>query len=215
MDRQLFIVTGPSGAGKNTIMTHLFKTFPAIKKAVTFTTRPPRPHEANGVDYWFVDQEEFFSLVRDGSILEYEQVYKDYFYGSPSKVFEQGPIIMMEMDWQGHRTYRRVYPDIPIASFFLVPPSLEAIRKRILARSRVDNLSSRLANALEQLEHASEYSYVIVNDEKCLALSQIETLVRAEFIKGQRRSGLARAQQILQKYQKAETGLGMDGLARE
>lgn len=200
MDRQLFIVTGPSGAGKNTIMTHLFQTFPQIKKVVTYTTRPPRPHETDGVDYWFVNQEEFFTKVKEGQILEYEQVYRDYYYGSPARLFQEGSVVMMEMDWKGHRTYRQVYPDIPIASFFLVPPSLADIRQRILARSPVSNLHSRLANALEQLEHAAEYTYIVVNDDKCLALSQVEALVRAELIKGERSTNLARARSILDMY---------------
>lgn len=200
MNKLLFIVTGPSGAGKNTVMTHIYSTFPEIKKAVTYTTRAPRPHEQDGVDYRFVGQEEFFSKVREGKILEYEQVYNDYYYGSPAQIFADGPIKIMEMDWKGHRTYRQVYKDIIIASIFLVPPSLEEIKQRILSRSQVDNLQSRLANALEQLEHADDYTYVVVNDQKDRTLQQVEALVRAELINLKRNDNLEHARKIINSF---------------
>ena len=200
MNKLLFIVTGPSGAGKNTVMTHIYSTFPEIKKAVTYTTRAPRPHELDGVDYRFIGQEEFFSKVREGKILEYEQVYNDYYYGSPAQIFADGPIKIMEMDWKGHRTYRQVYKDIIIASIFLVPPSLEEIKQRILSRSQVDNLQSRLANALEQLEHADDYTYVVVNDQKDRTLQQVEALVRAELINLKRNDNLEHARKIISSF---------------
>jgi len=200
VNKLLFIVTGPSGAGKNTVMTHIYSTFPEIKKAVTYTTRAPRPHELDGVDYRFIGQEEFFSKVREGKILEYEQVYNDYYYGSPAQIFADGPIKIMEMDWKGHRTYRQVYKDIIIASIFLVPPSLEEIKQRILSRSQVDNLQSRLANALEQLEHADDYTYVVVNDQKDRTLQQVEALVRAELINLKRNDNLEHARKIISSF---------------
>lgn len=202
MNKLLFIVTGPSGAGKNTVMTHIYNTFPEIKKAVTYTTRAPRPHEQDGVDYRFIGQQEFFAKVREGKILEYEQVYNDYYYGSPAQIFADGPIKIMEMDWKGHRTYRQVYKDIKIASIFLVPPSLDEIKKRILARSQVDNLQSRLANALEQLEHAHDYTYIIVNDQKDRTLQQVEALVRAELINLKRKDNLEHARGIVNSFNK-------------
>ncbi len=200
MNRLLFIVTGPSGAGKNTVMTHIYNTFPEIKKAVTYTTRAPRPHEQDGVDYRFIGQEEFFAKVREGKILEYEQVYNDYYYGSPAEIFDDGPIRIMEMDWKGHRTYRQAYKDIRIASIFIVPPSLDEIKKRILGRSAVDNMQSRLANAQEQLEHADDYTYIIVNDQKDRTLQQVEALVRAELINRKRNDNLRHAQKLVSNF---------------
>lgn len=202
MNKLLFIVTGPSGAGKNTVMHHIYKTFPEIKKAITYTTRPPRPSEQDGKDYWFVEREEFLAKFHKGQILEYEQVYNDYLYGSPAQVFSQGSTIIMEMDWKGHSTYRKVYQDIRIASIFLVPPSLQVMKQRILSRSQVDNLSARLANALEQLEHAAEYTYVIVNDEKERTLQQVEALVQAELINRERHENLKHAQSIISTFRR-------------
>lgn len=182
MSKLLFIVSGPSGAGKNTVMTHIRRVFPEVTKAVTYTTRAPRPHETDGVDYRFVDTEVFFAKVRNGAILEYEQVYNDYYYGSPADIFDDGNVKIMEMDWKGHRTYRSQYKDVRIVSLFLVPPSLEEVQNRILGRSKVDNLVSRMANAVEQLEHAGEYSYIIINDNKDKMLSEVEAIVKAELL---------------------------------
>jgi len=200
MQKLLFIISGPSGAGKNTAMNYIRKVFPEVKKAVTYTTRKPRPHETDGVDYRFVGEEEFFARVELGDILEYEQVYNDYYYGSPADIFTDGSIKIMEMDWKGHRTYREVYKDVRIVSVFLVPPSLEEIKKRILSRSKVDNLDSRMRNALEQLEHAGEYSYVLVNDRKEKMLAELEAIVRAELLKLQRQRNLAFAEALIKQY---------------
>ena len=202
MYKLLFIVTGPSGAGKNTVMTHIRRTFPDIKKAVTYTTRSPRPHESQGVDYSFISKAEFFDKVESGAILEYEQVYNDYYYGSPANIFQDGHIKIMEMDWKGHRKYREVHQGVRIVSLFLVPPSLEEIQKRILGRSKVDNLESRIANALEQMEHAGEYSYIIINEFKEQMLAEVEAIVRAELLKLNRNSNLEFANSLVRQYTK-------------
>lgn len=197
MGKLLFILTGPSGAGKNTVMTHIRKVFPRVGKAVTYTTRLPRPHEVDGVDYRFVALDDFFAKVETGEILEYEQVYNDYYYGSPAEIFESGPVKIMEMDWKGHRTYRETYGDVSIVSIFLVPPSLAEVKRRILGRSRVDNLNSRLINALEQLEHAGEYDYVLINKNKKETLVSVESIVKAELIRLDRRNNLEFVRRLL------------------
>lgn len=197
MDKLLFIVSGPSGAGKNTVINHIRKIFPVVRKAVTFTTRKARPHEVDGVDYRFVSEEDFFSRVQSGEILEYEQVYNDYYYGSPADIFTDGAVKIMEMDWKGHRTYRTTYKDFRIVSVFLVPPSLEEIRQRILGRSRVDNLESRLDNACAQMEHADEYDYVLINKSKRQTLALVEAIAAAELLRGERSKNLEFVRQLV------------------
>ncbi len=197
MDKLLFIVSGPSGAGKNTVINHIRKIFPVVRKAVTFTTRKARPHEVDGVDYRFVSEEDFFSRVQSGEILEYEQVYNDYYYGSPADIFADGAVKIMEMDWKGHRTYRTTYKDFRIVSVFLVPPSLEEIRQRILGRSRVDNLKSRLDNACAQMEHADEYDYVLINKSKGQTLALVEAIAAAELLRGEHSKNLEFVRQLL------------------
>lgn len=202
MNKVLIIVTGPSGAGKNTVMNHIRSTFPEVAKAVTYTTRAPRPHEIDGIDYRFVAEKEFFAMVQDGRILEYEQVYNDYYYGSPADIFADGNMIIMEMDWKGHRKYRAVYKDTRIISIFLVPPSLEEVQNRILGRSQVDNLDSRMVNALEQLEHAGEYSYIIINACKDKMLAEVEAIIRTELVSVFRTSNLEFALSLVEEYKK-------------
>lgn len=202
MNKVLIIVTGPSGAGKNTVMNHIRSTFPEVAKAVTYTTRAPRPHEIDGIDYRFVAEKEFFAMVQDGRILEYEQVYNDYYYGSPADIFADGNMIIMEMDWKDHRKYRAVYKDTRIISIFLVPPSLEEVQNRILGRSQVDNLDSRMVNALEQLEHAGEYSYIIINACKDKMLAEVEAIIRTELVSVSRTSNLEFALSLVEEYKK-------------
>lgn len=197
MGKLLFIVTGPSGAGKNTVMTHIRQAFPEVTKAVTYTTRRPRPHEVDGVDYCFISERDFFAKVEAGEILEYEQVYNDYYYGSPADIFSAGSVKIMEMDWKGHRTYRNTYKDVNIISLFLVPPSLQEIKRRILGRSRVENLQSRLKNALEQLEHAGEYDYIVINKNKEQTLAAVEAIVKAELVRFRRQDNLRFIKQLL------------------
>lgn len=200
MSKLLFIVTGPSGAGKNTVMTHIRHTFPQVTRVATYTTRAPRPHEVHGIDYRFIEEDDFFAKVENGTILEYEQVYNDYFYGSPADLFGDGNIKIMEMDWKGHQTYRRIYKDIRIVSLFLVPPSLEEIKKRILGRSKVENLESRMINALEQLDHADSYSYIVINDDKGKMLDEIEAIIKTELIKLARDDNLEFAKSLIRQY---------------
>ena len=197
MEKLLFIVSGPSGAGKNTVIKHIRKVFPVVGKVVTFTTRSSRPHEVDGEDYRFVSEQEFFDRVQKGEILEYEQVYNDYYYGSPADIFADGSAKIMEMDWQGHRTYRNTYKHIRIVSVFLVPPSLEEIKQRILGRSRVDNLDSRLDNACQQMEHAEDYDYVIVNKDKQQTLAMVEAITAAELVRRERAKNLDFVRQLL------------------
>ncbi|MTI94060.1 MAG: guanylate kinase [Firmicutes bacterium] len=205
MSKLLFIISGPSGAGKNTVMTYIRKEFPQISKAVTYTTRAPRPHERDGVDYRFVSEADFFQKVREGKILEYEQVYNDYYYGSPADIFDYADNIIMEMDWKGHRTYRAQYTDVAIVSIFLVPPSLSEIKNRILKRSRVENLNSRLANALEQLSHADEYSYIVINEHKRAMLTTIEAIVRTELLRSGRERNLEFIRSVIQQGKDANS----------
>jgi len=202
MANLLLVVSGPSGSGKNTVMTHVRRTYPHVGKAVTYTTRVPRLHEVDGVDYRFVSEADFFAKVAGGKILEYEQVYNDYFYGSPADIFDDGSIKIMEMDWKGHRKYREHYKDVRIVSIFLVPPSLEEVRKRILARSSVDNLDSRMANALDQMEHADEYDYVIINDRKEKTLQEVEAVITAELLSLSRPDNLEYAHNLISQYRK-------------
>ncbi len=174
----LFVITGPSGSGKGTVIAHLLDTFPGLQRIVTYTTREPREGEIDGIHYRFISQEEFDDLRDSGDIFEYERVYDDYYYASPARVLEGGADRIIELDYKGHRKYRAHYPNV--VSIFLLPPSMEALAERIQLRSPENNMESRLANAREQIDRAAEYDYLLVND--CLedALCRAEAVVEAE-----------------------------------
>jgi guanylate kinase len=185
----LFIVTGPSGAGKGTVMRALLERVPDLQKVVTYTTRPPRPGEQDGFDYHFVDPTRFMAMVRAGEIFEYERVYHDFYYGSPRNLFPGGSDGLMELDYKGHQKYRALLPQV--VAIFLLPPSLEELRRRILGRSEVSNLDARLKNAVEQLRHAREYDYVVTNDDWERCAERVATLMQAERWRRQGRGELA------------------------
>ncbi len=179
----LLIISGPSGGGKGTIISSVVQNIAGFTKVVNYTTRDRRPGEAEGIDYHFVDEDEFMRKFDCGEIFEYERVYDDYYYGSPSDVFEgltQDRII--ELDYKGHTKYRKRYPD-QVVSIFLLPPSLEELRRRIIRRSPEENLSARLENAREQLRHAKEYDYMILNDDLANCREQVFTTIEAERIR--------------------------------
>lgn len=178
----LFVITGPSGSGKATVINGVLENFPEIKRVVTYTTRSPRPKEREGYDYRFISKEEFFAKVEDGSIFEYEDVYNDYYYGSPSDIFTDANYRIVELDYKGYLKYRKKFGD-KIVSIFLVPPSLQELKERIVNRSKVSNLSSRLENAVEQLRYAREYDYVVLNDEIDACLKLVYNIIRTEIYK--------------------------------
>ena len=174
----LFIVSGPSGSGKGTMMGVVLDNVADIHKVVNYTTRSPRPGEKDGVDYNFIDEDTFLDLVENGGIFEYEQVYNDYYYGSPSGVLSGDSDQIMELDYKGHRRYRQAFSNV--CSIFLLPPSFGELQQRIKKRADEDNLNSRLQNADEQVLHADEYDYVLLNDNLERCAEDILSIVRAE-----------------------------------
>ena len=179
----LLIISGPSGCGKGTIISTVIENIPHFTKVVNYTTRQKRSGETGGVDYHFIGEDEFMQKYSRGEIFEYEQVYDDYYYGSPADIFEdnsQDHII--ELDYKGHRKYRDQYGDT-VVSIFLLPPDLDELRKRIRNRAPEDNLSARLENADEQMRHAHEYDYVLLNDNLKKFQQQVFTIIEAESIR--------------------------------
>lgn len=186
MEPILFVFTGPSGAGKGSVMRALLDRDATLAKVVTYTTRAPRHGEVDGFDYRFVSVEEFHRLVASGALFEYEQVYHDHYYGSPRELFMPGRDGIIELDYKGRLKYQERHRQV--VSIFLLPPSLEELRRRILARSEVSNLDARLANAVEQIRHARSYDYIIHNDNLESAIERVQTIIKAERIRRQGRA---------------------------
>ena len=178
----LFIVAAPSGAGKSTLVNALLASEPAIRLSISTTTRPPRPGEADGREYHFTSADDFVKRAHAGEFLEWAEVHGNY-YGTSRLVVEEqmraGTDILLEIDWQGARQVRKQFAQA--AGIFILPPSIAALEERLKKRGQDEDnvISRRLLAAGGEIAHATEFDYVIINDEFNVALSQISAIVTA------------------------------------
>lgn len=178
---RLFVVSGPSGVGKGTLVAEALKKLPHLRRAVTYTTRPPRPNEKDGHDYHFVNLSEFERLKVDGAFLEWAEVYGN-FYGSPKHEVERlrrdGEDVVLVLDVQGALAVKRKCPDAKL--IFIEPPSLDELRQRLEEKGTdtADVIASRLAKAKGEMEQASHFDHRILNDTLGHAVDKSVALMR-------------------------------------
>ncbi len=188
----LIVVTGPSAVGKGTICDALLKEAPDIRFSVSCTTRPRRPHETHGVEYFFLSHEEFRQKIEAGEFLEWAEVYGNY-YGTPRKYVEEvtdaGQDVILDIDMVGARAVREKYPGA--VSVFVIPPSLEELHKRIRGRGTEDEeaVQRRLQEAPRWIQEGLEYDYVIVNDDLQRAVEHLKAIIQAEKSRTVRQGG--------------------------
>ncbi len=179
----LVVVSGPSGVGKGTLCRALRKRFPELHFSVSATTRPPRPGEKHGIDYYFLSKEEFETRVKNNGFLEWARVYNNY-YGTPwgpvQEILQRGEDIILEIDMQGAEQVKDRYPEGVF--IFLLPPSLEEQKRRILKRGTEDaeSLAKRLGSVGEELKYLPRYDYVIVNDDITASVDKLAAIIIAE-----------------------------------
>lgn len=186
---RLIIVSAPSGSGKSTIVNYLMKKHPEFRLAfsVSATSRPPRGEERNGVEYYFLTEEEFRRHIKAGDFLEYEEVYEGRFYGTlKSQVDEKlaaGLNVVFDVDVKGGINIKRYYGDKAL-SVFIQPPSVEALRKRLLGRATDDmaQIEERLAKAEYEMTFASQFDRILINDDLDTAKREAVAMLR-EFLK--------------------------------
>ena len=182
MSGQLFIVSAPSGAGKSSLVKALLERDAAIQLSVSYTTRAPRPGEVDGVHYHFVSREDFTSRLERSEFLESAEVYGN-FYGTSQPWIEAqmaaGRDILLEIDWQGAAQVRRLMPRAK--TIFILPPSLEALRSRLVGRGTDSDevIARRMAAAREDISHALEFDYLVINDRFEDALADLLAIARA------------------------------------
>ena len=179
----LLVVSGPSGVGKGTLVERLIAVRPDCSLSISATTRARRPHETDGVQYFFLSREEFERRREAGLFLEWAEVHGQL-YGTPRAFVEErlggGRIVVLEVDVQGGASIRRA--DRSAVSVFLSPPSIDALRQRLLGRGtdRTEVVEQRLRNAPAEMAQMREYDYVVLNDDLELATARLVAIVDAE-----------------------------------
>lgn len=184
MDYKLIIVTAPSGAGKTTIVRHLLKEIEELAFSVSATTRTPRSHEVDGLDYFFKRTEEFKQLIQDEAFVEWEQVYENQYYGTlyseVERIWNNEKHIIFDIDVKGAVNLKNKFPDRTL-SIFISPPSAQILFERLRNRNTEDekSLRKRIGRAKKELTYESYFDRVLVNDQLEVALEEAEQMVRS------------------------------------
>ena len=179
----LFVIAAPSGAGKTSLVRALMQREPGLKFSISYTTRPKRPTEEHGRDYFFVTREEFDRMVEAGEFLEHATVF-DNSYGTARAQVEQslaaGQDLILEIDWQGAQQVRSALPEC--ISVFILPPSRPELERRLRGRGTDSDevIQRRLRDAASDMGHWREFDYVVVNDDFERALEELQAIVRGD-----------------------------------
>lgn len=178
----LFIVAAPSGGGKTSLVKKLIETLEDIEVSISHTTRTMRPGEQHGVDYFFIDEEEFIHMIDDCAFLEHARVFNHLYGTSMEQItsrLQDGIDVILDIDWQGAEQIRRSFPDV--VSIFIIPPSLDALKQRLLNRrqDKDEVISDRMKKAQDELSHYPEFDYLIVNDSFEKAAMELGAIVIA------------------------------------
>ncbi|MDE8650239.1 guanylate kinase [Novosphingobium album (ex Liu et al. 2023)] len=190
----MLIMSSPSGAGKTTVSRMLLEHDGHIRMSVSVTTRPPRPGEVDGKDYYFVGQAEFDRMVEDGAFLEWAFVF-GHCYGTPKAEVKaglrQGHDFLFDIDWQGtQQLYQKLETDV--VRVFLLPPSIGELRRRLTSRGTdsAEVIAGRMARAQAEISHWDGYDYVVVNDDIDTCFAKVTQILAAERMRRARQTGL-------------------------
>jgi len=191
----MLVLSSPSGAGKSTISRALLKGHPDLAMSVSATTRPMRPGELDGKDYFFLDTDKFKSMVAENQFLEHAKVF-DNRYGTPRGPVEDalraGKDVLFDVDWQGTQQLKQNARD-DLVSIFILPPSIEELERRLYTRAQDSEevVKSRMSKATSEMSHWAEYDYIIVNENIAQSVAEAEAILAAERLRRERRVGLA------------------------
>ncbi|WP_395328588.1 guanylate kinase [Novosphingobium sp. BL-8H] len=190
----MLIMSSPSGAGKTTISRMLLEHDPHIRNSVSCTTRPPRPGEVDGKDYFFVSQAQFDRMAEEGEFLEWATVFGNS-YGTPKAHvkagLKDGEDYLFDIDWQGtQQLYQKLERDV--VRVFLLPPSIDELRRRLTGRGTdsVDVIAARMERARSEISHWDGYDYVVVNDDIQACFEKVKKILAAERMRRARQTGL-------------------------
>lgn len=190
----MLVLSSPSGAGKTTISRRLLAEEPGIRMSVSATTRPRRPGEVDGQDYFFEKSEDFQLMVNRDELLEHAKVFGNY-YGTPRGPVEDalsdGKDVLFDIDWQGTQQLEAKMRD-DLVSVFIVPPSVAELERRLKTRAQDSDevVAQRMSKAADELSHYPEYDYIILNDDVESSVASVRAILRAERLKRDRQIGL-------------------------
>ncbi|MGC2809607.1 MAG: guanylate kinase [Bradyrhizobium sp.] len=199
----MFVLSSPSGAGKTTLSRLLIDRVFGLRMSVSATTRPMRPGEVDGRDYWFVDQSRFESMVRQDELLEWANVF-DHRYGTPRAPVEAalsaGQDMLFDIDWQGTQQLREKAGE-DVVSVFILPPSAADLEQRLHSRAQDSDevIRGRMSRASHEMSHWAEYDYIVVNHDVDEAFAEVQSVLKAERLKRKRRTGLTTFVRQLQR----------------
>lgn len=186
MKGKTLIFSAPSGSGKSTVVHHLLENHPEIEFSVSATSRAPRGEEKDGVDYWFLTEEEFRRRIAEDGFVEYEEVYSGSFYGTlkseVERIWAKGHVIIFDVDVKGGVNLKRYFGDSAL-SVFIQAPSVEELRKRLILRGTdsPEAIDRRVAKAAEEMTYAPKFDRVLINDDLEKAFAEAEAMV-SEFL---------------------------------
>ena len=176
----LFIIAAPSGCGKTSLVEALIKKTKNLCVSVSHTTRPPRPDETNGINYYFISINEFEEMIKNNAFVEHAMVFDNH-YGSSTQLIREklneGIDVILEIDWQGARQVKENMPNS--VSIFILPPSKEALLGRLQQRAQDDKITikKRMSDAQNQMQHFNEFDYLVINDEFSSALNDLNLIM--------------------------------------
>ena len=179
----LFIISAPSGAGKTSLVAEILARIDNIQASISHTTRAARSGEKDAVNYHFVSQQTFHSMVADNAFLEHAEVFGN-FYGTSRQWVQEtlnaGTDVILEIDWQGAEQVRQQFAQSK--SIFILPPSKQALRERLNGRGQddIEVINKRIAAATEEMSHYIEADYLVINDDFDLALEQLKGIISAQ-----------------------------------
>ena len=179
---KLIIFSAPSGSGKTTIVKELLKVFSQFEFSISATSRAPRGTEQHGVDYFFLSQEEFAQKVKEDAFVEWEEVYNGTCYGTlkseMQRIWEKGNVIIFDVDVMGGINLKKIFGD-NASSIFIMPPSVEELRKRLVGRATdsMETIEKRVAKAEFEISKSGEFDHVIINDVLANAVEQTKQVI--------------------------------------